>query len=258
MQRVAKQRKSHHPFRRSRRISTTFLKSVWNILPLLALKHKPPALHQKDWKCCLVARWAPGWRRPEMAGTLPSDFKPAKCAVLKLTFGVSGTAANTDEGAEPFLASTTLISSFQELVECAVLWFWVRGFFFRIVIKISCLQFSISAKSLLCMPIFAIVALQLLICEFTGFVSEIHHPGCLLPPLLHQKSGPRAAFSFCFFYYNGRLARSVRTVCCGSGSLPFAIGPTFNRRRPRSLRPWATSCRTSSAVMKSSGRAAWL
>ncbi len=41
-----------------------------------------------------------------MAGTLPSDFKPAKTAVLKLTFGVSGTAANTDEGAEPFLAGT--------------------------------------------------------------------------------------------------------------------------------------------------------
>ncbi len=40
----------------------------------------------------------------KLAGTLPSDFKPAECAVLKLTFGVSGTAANTDEGAEPFLA----------------------------------------------------------------------------------------------------------------------------------------------------------
>ncbi len=51
--------------------------------------------------CCVGPRVGAGQKS---AGTLPSDFEPAESAVSKLTFGVSGRAANTDEGAEPFLA----------------------------------------------------------------------------------------------------------------------------------------------------------
>ncbi len=52
----------------------------------------------------LAPGWAPAENSLATGVERTSNFEPAKFAVLKLTFVVSGTAANNDEGAERFSA----------------------------------------------------------------------------------------------------------------------------------------------------------